>query len=281
MPKGKTPNVRDDFEDVLLYTSGYEKVRDKIDESLLLDPEFCRVVRYMTSYFCRKNRGFLDALGYDERDIHTVIAIRALRFMAMDYEAKDDRARYMFLMRHLEQRFSRFRDLLERKHSMRDMIMIGVQDISWFPSVSEEESSGPDLDELKDDYATLRAEVTRMGREISECPNLERRKDLRLERAAVIVDVKDTASDIRNVHSKRRAERSENQRITEALKVKLEQLPREELEAKMSYYATLRSVSKEVRTSARAFCRQHGIDYSAWAKKYIERNNFDDSEFVL
>lgn len=280
MAKRKIPNLKDQFEDVLLYTSGYEKVRDKVDPKWLKDHEFCRVVRYMTMFFYRKNQGLLSTLGYDESDVHTIIQMYSLRFMAKDYAADNARSRYMFLMRHLSQRFPRFRSLLERKYAMKDVLMIGVDDLSWHSKESEP-AEDSDLSEMREERAEIRANLKKLTVAIRNARSDEDRESLRLERHAVQIDLLAASEEIRILSAKRRREQEDNQEITRKLRERLGSLSKDELTDKMAYYATIRAVSHDVRDSARAFCRKNGIDYARWAKKYIETHNFDESEFVF
>lgn len=281
MQKKKIPNLRDQFEDVLLYTSGYEKIRDKVDESLLKDPQFCKVVRYMTTCFCQKNRGLLSTLGYDDSDVHTVISMYALRFMAMPYKANSERSRYMFLMRHLSQRFPRFRNMFERKHAMKDVMMIWMDNFDYVPTALVDDSQPDTALAASDDYDVAKAEYARIGDEIKTASTLEERRALRLERWALKLDMQDASARVKAHAAKKRQEKSENDRITRELRLRLKAMPKDQVASKMAYYATIRAVSSDVRETARAFCRANGINYSAWARAYMEQHNFDESEFVL
>lgn len=279
--KTSIPNVRDRFEDVLLYTSGYEKVRGKVDESWLKDQQFCKVVRYMTATFCRKYEGLLSLTGHDHDDVHTILVIYSLRFMAMGYKAKDEKARYMFLMRHLSQRFPRFKDLLERKFMLRNVNLVSGMDLSWFSEAPKDEPSGDDdVEVLVEEYQDLRREYVAIKANLSRMIE-PKRSAAKLDMVGLRVDMRHVAEEIRVVRTKKEHERSENARITKALRDRLKNTPKDELANKMAYYATVRAVSSDVRDKARQYCRNNGIDYAGWAKRYIERNNFDESEFVL
>jgi hypothetical protein len=269
--KTAKPNVRDNFEDVLLYTSGYLKVRDQVDEAWLRDPQFCKVVQYMAKTFFQKNSGLLTMLGYEMADVHTVVCMYALRFMAMNYKAETDRSRYMFLMRHLSQRFGRFRDILERKYSTKNVMHVPMPGtLDRFAAEPPDETATLDeqVEILEEERDTLRAEAAGLA-------------SGSLDRLAVDADITATAEELNAALARRKARVKRSAEVTKELRGRLASLPRDQVISKMAYYATLRSVATEVRDSARQYCRAHDIDYVGWAKRYIRQHNFDESEFVF
>lgn len=285
MPTSKVPNIKDNFEDVLLYLSGYQQVQDKVDHAWLKDPQFQKVVSYMARYFCRKNSGFLAAIGYEEQDIKTIIAMYALRFMAKNYEAIDERSRYMFLMRHISQRFPRFRDLLERKNLPKHVSIVKVDFSShdyvpWHERRIDQVEDDDELGRLEDERDGVEIEIASLAKAIRTKQG-EDREMVELEVHALRIDLGNLEHDIKIVKEKVRRQKLENDAITRSLRDRLKSTSVSEIADKMAYYATVRAVDDDVRAKARQYCRANGINYSEWARQHIARHGFDESEFVL
>jgi hypothetical protein len=221
------PNIHDKFDDVLMYTTGYSRL--KIDHKVMEDREFRKTVKYMAKRFHSHNLALCMRTGYEKEDIETIFLMLGLVFMASNYEAKDSHTRYMFLMHYLQQKQGRTVSLLKRKHSVDDVRIFRLSDTRL-------ESSH---------------RFTPTHEEIPREPELMKKQ----------VKARQVAA---------------SKRLNELVATK-----GSEIADQMAYYATIRCVGSDVRSRARSYCKQMGIDYTQWAKEYMTKHGFDIQEFIL
>jgi hypothetical protein len=85
---------------------------------------------------------------------------------------------------------------------------------------------------------------------------------------------------LKELKSKHRKDRVESSKLTKELKIRIKEDPKKFSEI-LSYYATTKHVSRDVRKVAQSYCKKYGINYEEWIKAKIKAEVVDKNEFTF
>ena len=97
-------NLKNDFEDVYLRSRTLKKYLPLADQKILTNPEFTRVVNYISNLFYQKYRRLYGVGGFDLEDIQNVTRLWGLAFTGYGGQWKSDKDKFTVMMRFVSQR---------------------------------------------------------------------------------------------------------------------------------------------------------------------------------
>jgi hypothetical protein len=232
----------------------------------------------MTSKYFHSNQGLFTINGFEYEDILSIVTIFALTFWGMPCGANDERGKYLLMMRFISQRMHNFVNWVAKKFHVNDVNITYTGDYEQLHSHMADkntiEINGIPMwglirePSLSDRIKQLYDQVDEIDRQI------EKSHDNKLiqQRKAVF----------RQLMAARRTYRDKyyQKEPLQKMRNELDRNPAKYAD-QLSYYATTKHVSADVRKAARLTCKRYGINYVEWAKSKINQDYANINEFTF
>ena len=121
-PKVTKLNIKDHFEEVYLRSKTIKKYLPLADVSILKNPEFGRVVNYMSGYYFKKYNRLYRAGGFDVDDIRSITQIFGLVFTGYRFQGKTERDSFMVMMCFISQRLGQMTRWIAKKFQADEVV---------------------------------------------------------------------------------------------------------------------------------------------------------------
>ena len=115
-------NIKDHFEEVYLRSKTIQRYLPLADQSVLTNPEFNRVINYISGLFFRKYRRLYRAGGFDIEDIRSITQIFGLVFTGFGFQGKTERDKFMVMMRFVNQRLCQMTRWIAKKFQADEVV---------------------------------------------------------------------------------------------------------------------------------------------------------------
>lgn len=249
-------NLSNDFEAMYLRYNMAAKYMSEADKSILDDPQFKKVVSYMTNYYFNRYRDLMSSNGFEADDLRNVITVFGLTYWGHCKPEARDRKAFTLMMRYMSQKIRTMVRWISRKFGADEVVLVGFRTAD---SMQRAESMlvAQESESQEDEVQTFSD-----GDPYQEMLDAEQEEETRKTD-------KRTAADKRS-----------SRMLVAAMRRKLEENV-EEYSEQLCYYATSKHVAHDVRMRARKFCRQYGIDYAKWLKERADKLGTDMNQFTV
>lgn len=232
------------------------KYMPEADKAILNDPQFKKVVSYMTNYYFNRYRELLSSNGFEADDLRNIITVFGLTYWGHCKPEARDRKAFMLMMRYIGQKLRTMVRWVSRKFGADEVILVGFRTNDSMHKATNS-IVAPDLDDEIEESHML--------------PDGDPYHRLLAEEAE---------QDEKTAAREESARRRESQALVSALRKKLASDP-EKYREQLCHYATSKHVANDVRTRARRVCRQYGFDYVQWLKERAERLGTDINQYTF
>lgn len=270
------------FEEIYLRATTLRRFMHKADPAVLNDPDFKRTVKYMTKLYFVQHRSFFTSHGFEFDDLHSIVTLYALAYMGMPRAEMSTKSVYTIMMSFIRQRVNFLMTSIVREFNTDDVMVSTIDDFSEIEDKSvctieldgermwshgESVTDGEISSSLEDRIFTINEKLTTSKKSDQLWLKLKRSQ---LEKESVAVEKK--------ISTKRKEFLSTRKSTLKELRALFMADPAK-YSNQLSYYATTKHVSKDIRKKARLLCKKYGIDYKTWLKEKLNSVSLDSVEF--
>lgn len=270
-------NLSQDFEGIYLRFNTVQRFLKYSDHSILTQAEYQKIIKFMAAKYFYGNRRMLSINGFEYDDIMNIVSLFTVTFFGL-VAANKSHYNNTLLMRFISQRMHNFINWVTKKFHVNDVNLVYADNYEYLSS------------SLSNPNTIIVDGVTMWGTQHSPAitdalknwynqldyvdQQLKHNKDFALKHQR-----KYLLKQIERLHQQLQ-QYSQQKMVFKQLRDKLHANPQQYSE-QLSYYATIKHVSADVRKVARLICKKYCIDYKEWAKKKIEQNSVYINELTF
>ena len=253
-------NIHDEFEQVYLTEKWLKRLIAKSDPDILNNKDFRNTVIFMSKKHWRMpGRSFLfKSNGFDSQDIYNMTLLFGYAFFGSEFRGKTIRDDMNVMMKFIDQRFAKVVDAIYRKFQVNEVVR------------SNHDLMESDCEDLfvEEDYSEIEME--------SDLAFYE--EDLESEDSD---EEESTPFDHYNANELEFAGEAKIQKDKIYIQEKMAIIANDpaKYSSELSWYATSKHVSGDVRKIAKKICDKYEINYRHWTQQKIDQgigqNEFD------
>lgn len=273
MAKRKKRKLSEEFEEIYLRYGTAKKYLHKVSSEELSSGENQSIITHMASKYYEINKSILFSVGYNFDDIRNIAAVFAATFLGSDCKIERGRGKNLVMMRYIDQRMSRFIKWAARKFNINEIVSCtsikddyGIEHSGTLNSVIEIDGipmwGGESPISLREQIIENEIELEILAK----CPDPKKKKRILGEQ--------------KNLKKEYRKEIKEGKECILRLREELNRNPEKHTE-QLVFYATSKHVADDIRRAAKRYCKKFDIDYNQMAIELIEKNQYEDKDFII